>query len=138
MTITKSPVSQCGVYSGLCLPRSKFEICTARRPTTRSVASMTIHLGVTVFAFAIVVDIVFDPRPDDRGKRESIRDFCRKTVMLRHTTKPSSPLEWKDSAYTFTIRGANARHSQSNYLMQGRPAACLRTGKKPVLHRSTL
>src|SRR5688572_23374364 len=37
----KSPVSTCGVYSGLCLPRSRSAICDASRPRTLFCASIT-------------------------------------------------------------------------------------------------
>src|SRR5262249_51021800 len=44
MTITKSPVSTCGVKTVLSLPRSRFAAFTATFPSTWSWASMTHHL----------------------------------------------------------------------------------------------
>ena len=40
-TMTKSPVSSCGVYCGLCLPRRTCATSLARRPSGLSVASTT-------------------------------------------------------------------------------------------------
>src|SRR6478672_1455775 len=41
--ITKSPMSMWGAKVGLCLPRRRLAVWTARRPRTTSVASMTSH-----------------------------------------------------------------------------------------------
>src|SRR6516162_163569 len=57
MTMTNSPVSTWGVYSGRCLPRRILAICTASRPTTLSVASITNQRCWIAPFFAINVDI---------------------------------------------------------------------------------
>src|SRR6516162_3291841 len=44
MTITKSPVSTCGVKTAFSLPRSRLAAFTATFPSTWSWASMTHHL----------------------------------------------------------------------------------------------
>src|SRR5262249_1707994 len=45
-TMTKSPVSTCGVYCGLFLPRSRSAICVASRPRVWPSASTTYHSRV--------------------------------------------------------------------------------------------
>src|SRR5262245_54733461 len=52
MTITKSPVSTCGVKIVFSLPRSRLAAFTATRPSTWPWASMTHHLRDTSVAFA--------------------------------------------------------------------------------------
>jgi hypothetical protein len=54
-TTMKSPVSTCGVYSGLCLPRSREAICEARRPSTLPWASTTYQPRWTVAGLALKV-----------------------------------------------------------------------------------
>src|SRR5262245_46218578 len=67
-----------------------FEIVTASRPTTRSVASMTIHFGWTVLALAMNVDIV-PIRIPVCGRRESLRNrVVRKSVMVGQQSEASS------------------------------------------------
>src|SRR5471030_894811 len=56
-TTMKSPVSTCGVYSGLCLPRKRSAICDARRPSTLFCASITYQSCWTSCAFAVYVFI---------------------------------------------------------------------------------
>ena len=55
ITITKSPVSTCGVNVGLFLPRSTEATTADRRPKGTSVASTTYHLRSTSPALAIYV-----------------------------------------------------------------------------------
>src|SRR6185312_14903397 len=57
MTMMKSPVSQCGADCGLCLPRRRLASSTARRPTTRLVASITYQFCSAVALLAMKVDI---------------------------------------------------------------------------------
>src|ERR1700730_2956732 len=57
MTMTYSPVSWCGVYSGRCLPRRILAMVTANRPTTWSVASMTYQFCSNVPGLGMNVDI---------------------------------------------------------------------------------
>src|SRR6266513_2402356 len=52
MTITKSPVSTCGVKTVFSFPRSKLAAFTATRPSTSFWASMTHHLRGTSVALA--------------------------------------------------------------------------------------
>src|SRR4051812_49983944 len=56
--ITKSPPSTCGVKVALCLPRRRFAVCTARRPRTSSVASMTCHSRWMSAGFGLYVRTV--------------------------------------------------------------------------------
>src|SRR5690606_40545422 len=56
MMMTKSPVSALGVNCGLCLPRRMFAACTASRPSTTSVASMTYQARVTSPGLGVYVD----------------------------------------------------------------------------------
>src|SRR5437773_1479826 len=58
MTITKSPVSRCGVKVALSLPRSRLAALTATRPSTWSSASMSHHLRDTSVALAEKVFIL--------------------------------------------------------------------------------
>jgi hypothetical protein len=51
-TTTKSPVSQCGVYSGFVFPRSASAICVARRPSVWPAASTTSQLRSRVAGVA--------------------------------------------------------------------------------------
>src|SRR5580692_633239 len=72
-----------------------FEMVTANRPTTRSVASITIHFCWTVLAFAMNVDIApTAPFQSISGKPGTISNApakTGKTVMLRSTDGQSSP-----------------------------------------------
>src|SRR5438132_11626046 len=52
MTITKSPVSTCGVKTVFSLPRNRFAAFTATLPSTWSAASITHHLRGTSLALA--------------------------------------------------------------------------------------
>src|ERR1700757_1742141 len=52
MTITKSPVSTCGVKTAFSLPRNSFAAFTATFPSTWSWASMTHHFRGTSLALA--------------------------------------------------------------------------------------
>src|SRR5438067_5354564 len=54
-TTTKSPVSTCGVYSALPLPRSVSAICVARRPRVFPSASTTNQRRSTSCGFAVQV-----------------------------------------------------------------------------------
>src|SRR3954469_2681667 len=56
-TTTKSPVSTCGVYSGLCLPRRRIAIWVAILPRTLFWASTTTQPCWTSSAFAVYVFI---------------------------------------------------------------------------------
>src|SRR5438270_2129303 len=58
MTITKSPVSTCGVKIALSLPRSRLAALTATRPSNWSSASMSHHLRDTSVALAEKVFIL--------------------------------------------------------------------------------
>src|SRR5438552_9220986 len=58
MTITKSPVSTCGVKIAFSLPRSRLAALTATRPSTWSSASMSHHLRDTSVALAEKVFIL--------------------------------------------------------------------------------
>src|SRR5947207_4650787 len=58
MTITKSPVSTCGVKSAFPFPRSRLAALTATRPSTWSSASMSHHLRDTSVALAEKVFIL--------------------------------------------------------------------------------
>ena len=55
VTITNSPESMCGVYSGRCLPRRMLAMVTASRPTIWSVASITYHRRSIVCGLAMKV-----------------------------------------------------------------------------------
>src|SRR5204862_3609875 len=58
MTITKSPVSTCGVNTVFSLPRNRFAAFTATPPSTWSAASITHHLRGTSLALAENVFII--------------------------------------------------------------------------------
>src|SRR6186997_3662730 len=53
---TKSPVSMCGAYIGLCLPRSSVAAWAASLPSTTSVASITCQAWVMSPGFGLYVD----------------------------------------------------------------------------------
>jgi hypothetical protein len=63
-TTTKSPVSMCGVYCGLRLPRSVSAIWVARRPRVCPSASTTYHSRVTSPGLAFQVFMVIEKRAD--------------------------------------------------------------------------
>src|SRR5438034_7686041 len=52
ITITKSPVSTCGVKTLFCLPRNRLAAFTATFPSTWFLASITHHLRGTSLALA--------------------------------------------------------------------------------------
>src|SRR3569833_3329467 len=56
-----SPVSTCGVYSALCLPRRRRAISLAMRPRVLPLASTTYQSRLTVSAFALKVFILMNP-----------------------------------------------------------------------------
>src|SRR3954462_13327285 len=58
-TTTKSPVSTCGVYSGLFLPRRRAAIWVASRPSTLPCASTTNQPCLISPVFAVNVVISF-------------------------------------------------------------------------------
>src|SRR5689334_5538096 len=69
--MTKSPVSTWGAKIGLCLPRSRFATCTARRPRRTSVASMTCHSRVMSPGSVVVPHLLTNTARDTtwRGRR---------------------------------------------------------------------
>src|SRR5262245_6539966 len=94
--MTNSPVSMCGVYSGRCLPRRMVAICTASRPTTWSVASITNQRRVTVagLAMKLVMGTCLVPAPArTRSGRRGLRGAetcylkCPAATVKGETTK---------------------------------------------------
>src|SRR6266567_2149931 len=70
MTITKSPVSTCGVNTVFCLPRNRLAAFTATFPSTWFLASITHHLRGTSLALAENVFITAE-------KARKLRDVPR-------------------------------------------------------------
>src|SRR5262245_55861626 len=73
-TITKSPVSICGVNVGLCLPRSSLATSTASLPMGLPSASITCHFrsmscGLAEYVFMIKLPLIchFDQTESARG-----------------------------------------------------------------------
>src|SRR5437899_10291942 len=65
MTITKSPVSMCGVKTVFCLPRNRVAAFTATFPSTWFLASITHHLRGTSLALAENVFITAEKGHDN-------------------------------------------------------------------------
>lgn len=81
MTMMKSPVSTCGVNSGLCLPRSRCATSLATRPRTLSVASITYQSRFTSWGFAEKVFMIF---PNIESVPEWTRIAPRTCVQTAH------------------------------------------------------
>src|SRR5262245_60587216 len=86
MTMTNSPVSRCGVYCGRCLPRRILAICTASRPTTLSVASITYHFWGTSPVLAMKLDISLLAHSEHSRERDHHRVPPRRVKSLRRET----------------------------------------------------
>src|SRR5204862_1949528 len=69
MTITKSPVSTCGVKTVFSLPRKRFAAFTATFPSTWSEASITHHLRGTSLALAENV-FIFEKGHENYGRHK--------------------------------------------------------------------
>src|SRR3954466_5322183 len=64
ITTTKSPASRCSVKTGLFFPRKISATCTARRPRTAPLASITCHLRWSKFTLG---KCVFISNPEQRS-----------------------------------------------------------------------
>src|SRR5262245_30067042 len=85
MTITKSPVSTCGVKMVFSFPRSKLAAFTATRPSTWSWASITHHLRGTSVALAEKVFI------SEKGHEKYGWDNGMSTQGMTHQVNRSFP-----------------------------------------------
>src|SRR2546425_4041148 len=72
MTTIKSPVSTCGVNSGLCLPRKRRAISAASRPSTLPLASTRYQSRLTSCGLAERVVMALSAYVRDTAK---VRDF---------------------------------------------------------------
>src|SRR3569832_29888 len=94
----KSPVSTCGVYSALSLPRRRRAISLAMRPRVLPLASTTYLTRLTVSAFAMKDFILINPEnavfknrgilQDARPRYKPGGGAGRTTRRLRGTEKP--------------------------------------------------
>src|SRR6478672_11389865 len=85
-TITKSPVSTCGVKTDFSFPRNRFAAFTATRPSTSSFASMSHHLRGTSDAFAENVFITGGKRHGNYGRWpwvSTVQSFPKPRVPVR-------------------------------------------------------
>src|SRR5206468_11601791 len=83
MTITKSPVSTCGVKTVFSLPRNRFTAFTATLPSTWSAASITHHLRGTSLALAENVFII-EKGHENYGRR---KDLSTHRQPMRHMSQ---------------------------------------------------
>ena len=99
--MTKSPVSSCGVYFGLCLPRRTLAISLARRPRGLPVASTT-HQARDAWACALVITkrLAGERAGGGLGLRgrqiepfERGRQQAREPRGARETTRRASPCQ---------------------------------------------
>ncbi|MPN09705.1 hypothetical protein SDC9_156997 [bioreactor metagenome] len=81
-TTTKSPVSTCGVYVGLCFPISIRATCTARRPRCLSVASITYHLRSTSAPLAMKERVPIMGLPPQKKWFTNILSFLKLLVRF--------------------------------------------------------
>ena len=100
----KSPVSTCGVYSGLCFPRSRRAISVARRPSTLSEASTTYHPRLTVSGFA---ETVFTIKVLHGEKNRG----ANSTGCPSHLQPPSAPLPPLNAAQKKSVAGVATLNS---------------------------
>src|SRR5579859_5194345 len=83
-TMTKSPASRCGVYTGLFLPRKIFATWAARRPRTAPSALMTCHLRWSKFTVGRCVFISNPEQKREETSKQKLQvnsvftvDFCK-------------------------------------------------------------
>src|SRR6476661_2321440 len=104
MTITKSPVSTCGVKTVFSLPRKRFAAFTATFPSTWSEASITHHLRGTSLALAENV-FIFEKGHENYGRHKwmSTIEALRRLRHMRHIC-PITTMSSSDSKTAITPR----------------------------------
>src|SRR6476660_9613389 len=104
MTITKSPVSTCGVKTVFSLPRKRFAAFTATFPNTWSEASITHHLRGTSLALAENV-FIFEKGHENYGRHKwmSTIEALRRLRHMRHIC-PITTMSSSDSKTAITPR----------------------------------
>src|SRR5216110_1952899 len=94
MTITKSPVSTCGVKTVFSLPRNRLAAFTATFPSTWSAASITHHLCGTSLALAENV-CIFEKGHKNYSRRQwlstcpCLGDMSHRGSRMAHLEKPA-------------------------------------------------
>src|SRR3989442_875973 len=95
MTTIKSPVSTCGVNSGLCLPRKRRAISAASRPSTLPLASTRYQSRLTSCGLAERVGMALSSYVQDTVKA---RDFIEEVAkcqthfaVLERSKKSATP-----------------------------------------------